>query len=601
MNNNEIESIETSQNTIENKKNGSNRKFFFILVYILILLFLSAGFIPSIQEYAVSFVEKIKHDDINDTFWKKQMSAFSTMGITIFSIIFFINISKKCNLIYSEAITEFKNYLKEIWENKKYLFILFALYFFGYFTIIRADFWNIAIDDLPRQMTGCREWVNFYRYISEIGSIFIHTSMNVFDIAPLTQFIAIAFLSLASLTVIKIFNKKITFLSCIASLPIGLYPYILSNISYRYDSPYMAFALLVEIIPFYFVGKRNAFIVLSVICNFLMCFSYQAASGIYIFMSVLVFLNIYLSEKNNAKKLLHYTITCILCYSVTLIFFSIIFISRNKNGAYVDNSFNPLMIATNIKSYLLTIFYDLKNTSTLLFSLLVIISFIITGMKITQQSKTNSFILIILSLLVSIPLSFGAYIGLSIPEFTPRAIMGLGVLLGCLSVFSLKVFEHSSAKNYYTKFSCVLLSYCVIAYSFAYGNAQAQQKRYINFRTTLLLNDLSKIVKNSDETIEILFKNEIDYCPEVKNLAKSYPLTKRSIDAGLCDGRSSLNILKSYGFCDFNGSKNHDFRNDDLPILLESDYHIIYGKDNYYLIEYKTPNHKVVKTRSFYD
>ena len=232
------------------------KKLSILILSCLAVLCLLSALLPQVQDAAVSFVETHKNDDINDVFWKQQMFAFSFLGI-IFLLILNISLFTHKGI---ETFHQIKNDLLKIKDliikNKKYLFILFSLYFLGYFSIIRANFWNFAIDDLPRQMEGSREWVNFYRYFAEIGSIFIHTSMNIFDIAPLTQFIALILVSFASFFAISIFsNNTFSIKTCIASLPIGLFPYFLSNYSYRYDSPYMALSLCISIVPFLFADK----------------------------------------------------------------------------------------------------------------------------------------------------------------------------------------------------------------------------------------------------------------------------------------------------------------------------------------------------------
>ena len=82
-------------------------------------------------------------------------------------------------------------------------------------------------------------------------------------------------------------NNNFTLLNCISVLPVGLSPFFLANFSYRYDSPYMAFSLLVCVIPFLFKEENKHFIISSVISLFFMCISYQASSGIYIVTSYL--------------------------------------------------------------------------------------------------------------------------------------------------------------------------------------------------------------------------------------------------------------------------------------------------------------------------
>ena len=138
------------------------------------------------------------------------------------------NINDKVSL----KIMNFKN-------NYSYLFkpfiILFIIYIIAFYPIIRANF--NYLDDLERVNVGYRGWLGFSRYISEFFSIFIHTGRYLTDVSPLTQIIATVFLTLSSVIVLHLFNKnkKVSFVNIVSVLPIGLCPYFLECISYKYD------------------------------------------------------------------------------------------------------------------------------------------------------------------------------------------------------------------------------------------------------------------------------------------------------------------------------------------------------------------------------
>ena len=575
-------------------------KLFIIIFSGLAALCLIPALFPYTQKCAVKFVETYKNDDINDSFWMKQMFAFASMGIIF---ILLLNLT-----LFTEKGKNYFNLLKEqiiktsiiVKQNKKYLFILAGLYFLGYFSIIRANFWNFAVDDLPRTMEGSREWVNFYRYFAEIGSIFIHTSMNIFDIAPLTQFIALVFISFASFFAISIFSdNSFSTGKCIAALPVGLSPFFLSNYSYRYDSPYMALSLFISVIPFLFRKDLRVFIISSVVCLFIMCTSYQASSGIYIFMAILVFVKMMLFENENSKTLFKFTVTSILSYALTLLFFSFLFIEQAEGGSYVDESLKLSMLLPNTITYLKTILEGLHKSAILIFSILVFLLFIINCTVYSGRHKLLAFSISTISLLVSIPLTFGSYLALGKPEFIPRAFIGIGVFLGCIAIFTTSITQKTFFLHRITSVILFCLSYSTLAFSFAFGNAQYDQKEYIKFRGTLLARDLSECITPSDEIIELLFVNDIGYAPSVEVLRKTYPLVSKSINKGFSGDRGSEFILESLNLISLKEQSNHNFKNEDFPVLKETLYHKIQAKDNMYLITFKTPKLKTVKTRTF--
>ena len=68
-----------------------------------------------------------------------------------------------------------------------------------------------------------------------------------------------------------------------------------------------------------------------------------------------------------------------------------------------------------------------------------------------------------------------------------------------------------------------VLSYTFITFSFTYGNVLSQQKRYIDFRTEAVVNELNKIeIMNNDETKYIYITGTIGNAPEIENLPEDY-------------------------------------------------------------------------------
>ncbi|MGI5057772.1 glucosyltransferase domain-containing protein [Treponema pectinovorum] len=565
----------------------------------LIILALIPCLFPQIQHLAVLFVEKLKHDDIHDSFWMKQMFAFAACAIFTILVINAVLFTQKGRKIFEHNIASFKKIFALIKDNKKYLFTIFLLYLFGYITIFRANFWNKAIDDLARQIEGSRDWMNWYRYISEIGSIFLHTSKQLIDIAPLTQLIATFFIALASFFIIHIFNKRFTYFSCIASLPVGLFPYFLSNLSYRYDSPYMGLAVLVSIIPFLFIEDKTTFITTSVLCLFFMCTSYQSASGIYIFMSVLCVFKMWTQDKKPVQEILKTTLICVLCYGLTLFVFSKLFIPKPDYEVYADEAINISCLVPNAITYIKNLLAHLSGTPIFYFSMLVFVIFIVHSFINTNINCLFSSFLSILVLVIALPFTFGSYLALEKPLYSARAFIGIGVFIGCLCLILLDS-ESSKSKKILnlSKIATFCLSWCLIAFSFAYGNAQADQKDYIQFRTTLLLKDLSEVVADTDKDVELLFAGDIGHSRTVKNLIEVYPVAEELIDIGLTPHRPSEFILQSYNFCELKAGTNNDFRKADFPVLIDNQYNKIQGENNRYLITFKNPHFKVIRTRN---
>jgi len=172
--------------------------------------------------------------------------------------------------------------LNEYSQYKKPFLMLFMMYMLAASAIIMA---NVSyIDDMGRKAWGYSGWDTFSRYMSNFFSQLIHTNSYLADISPLTQIIAVLLITAASLIVIITFSEadKISFWSLVAVMPLGISPYFLECISYKYDSPYMAISIFASVVPLLFY-KYNSTIYVPIVLlgTLLACTTYQAALGIF--------------------------------------------------------------------------------------------------------------------------------------------------------------------------------------------------------------------------------------------------------------------------------------------------------------------------------
>jgi len=185
------------------------------------------------------------------------------------------------------------------------IFIIFAIAISG---ILRADF--NYVDDLGRIAEGYKKWDNFSRYVSCFLSSFIHTSEYLTDISPLPQLLAVCIMAISAVIMLFVYKgeKKFSFWDILAIIPLGLSPYFLECLSYKYDAPYMAISIFTSIFPLLF-RKRNKILYsfIIIINTLIMCMTYQASSGIFLMFILLIFLkdwNNNEDSKENFKFLL---------------------------------------------------------------------------------------------------------------------------------------------------------------------------------------------------------------------------------------------------------------------------------------------------------
>ncbi len=250
--------------------------------------------------------------------------------------------------------------------------ILAFIYCLGIVSIIRANF--NYIDDLGRVSDGYRGWMNWSRYISEGLSVLIHTDSRLMDISPLPQILACLILALASVILIYVFTEKeqISKWNILAVIPLGLSPYFLECLSYKFDSPYMALSVLASIFPFLFIQcNEKIYFCISFVGCLIMCMTYQASSGIY----VLITLFLAAKKFNEGKSCFRFIAVSALSYVVSLVVFRIALMRKLNDYATTDTAgISDLIpiVCNNIQTYFNLIYSDFNRVWLVLIVLLVV-------------------------------------------------------------------------------------------------------------------------------------------------------------------------------------------------------------------------------------
>ncbi len=473
---------------------------------------------------------------------------------------------------------------------KKAFLIFFIIYLLSLFSIIRANF--NYIDDLGRVMYGYSGWTDFSRYTSTILSYFLHADTYLTDISPLPQIIAVLLLSCASVIILYIFsnNKKIILWNIVAIVPIGLCPYFLECLSYKYDSPYMALSILASVFPLLFINKNKwLFSVITIICSIIMCTTYQAASGI--FPILVIFYSFYIwyrNEKNNKDILIDLSISAV-SFIIGMIIFKVFLMRPVSDNTYVSLTFSNFIelipnFFNNLLKYYSYVVSDFRKLWLLLL-LVITISFIIICLWTSKKNKILTFIMIFVTLLLSFMLSFGIYPLLNKPLFEPRAMYGLGILIAlmCLMIAN-------SSKFYILKLFYIALVWSFVAFAFTYGNALAEQKRYTDFRVQLVINDLNNLEIMDNGLLKLIqLEGNIGKSPIIDNMPKDYKMINRLVPTTF-GGDWSWNIQYFYSYFKIPNiyiDYSKDLKEMNLPLLKDTMYHQIFGDSNNILIVLK--------------
>lgn len=391
------------------------------------------------------------------------------------------------------------------------------------------------IDDAARQITGVTDFAQSYsRWGSEIASWLVQGSRHLTDMGLTTHIITGLILSLTSLiTVYCLNNKKLAIFPLIVSTIIGLNPWFLQNISFRFDSPYMALSLLFSIIPFIWWDKKSTFFfLLSIICIFIMCNTYQASSGIYIIMVLALSLKEMLANTHPRETLKTVLLSATAYITALFIYFFETKLNPNlthRGGHTVvaDLKDIPQTIFTNSQMYLHRIYEQSTKLWFALFAILLLL-FIITCILNSKLNFFKSITFVFLYLILGAVLSYGVF--LIFPEqlalVAPRYAYGFSVFTSITFILLLSNLT-SSLLSQITKILVCLFCYYILSFPFVYASTLYYQKEAFERQSLILADSLKNLVNTETRAIysDTLFKDS----PVLINTVRNYSILKEIV------------------------------------------------------------------------
>jgi len=526
--------------------------------------------IPQIRRIIIKITEQflIGHELRDHAKWHEILFRVSGIGsIFLGQFLFcFLFVDYKKHLIYMN--NEIRRFIRKDIGNA--ILLTFGLYTFAIIGIIRADF--LYQDDLGRTMYGYRGWDNWSRYISNYLAVFIHTDTRITDISPLPQIIAALFIAIAGVLLVYIISDgKITKTACFLALPIGLSPYFLECISYKFDAPYMALSILASIVPFLFMRNYIVFSVSSIVSLLIMCMTYQASSGIYIIIVIMLCFKAWNEQKETNGKIIRFAAISALSYCASMMFFRL-FLMKSVDS-YISTEIYPIhkffpSVVNNLISYMMCVNTDFGFIWKFLLFILCL-TFIITSVLLTKKNKIAALTLSFTAVTTMCLMSFGIYVMLVKPMFVPRTMYGFGVFIACITVYL------SNFPKKVVLLPAVLLCWCFFVFSFTYGNVLSEQKRYERFRTEILLHDLSTLFPGkTEEPLLVKVVNSIGYEPSTQNISMHNPVIYRlvPINLGIAWVWSNIFLAEYYNF---SLQRDENMEEDGLKEIFNSYYHTI--------------------------
>jgi hypothetical protein len=478
----------------------------------------------------------------------------------------------------------------KIFSVKQSFLILTGIYWIGISSIIRADF--NYIDDLARVAQGYKGWGKLGRITSNVLATFVHMDNYLTDISPLPQLISAVIVALAGVLMLVIVYERDFFsiVEILSVVPLYLNPYFLECISFKFDSPYMALSVFSAVFPLLYRRKNVlAYIVISSIGTLLMCTTYQASSGIYPMLVVLLMLIMW-NRGEAYKETINFGTRSFIGYSIGILVFKIFcMVPLNDDNSYISTSLPRLddlfpNIVSNLENYYTLIVSDFKKWWLfLVFALMV--CFVISVVNRSRHKHWQAMMVSVTVLICLGLLCFGLYPLLRKPLFRPRAMYGFGIMIVLLAVC---VVENVSfvVGNVVT----LVLGWAFFLFAFTYGNALTVQKEYTEFRVEQVIdsiNDLEALQSGKDVVVQIA--GNIGLSPILDEMPQNYQMLNKLIPATFSSG----SYYGEYRFYNYYNLKNVVWNSDidlttyELPLLENHMYYSIYGNESYILVELK--------------
>ncbi|ECC9295068.1 glucosyltransferase domain-containing protein [Salmonella enterica] len=202
-------------------------------------------------------------------------------------------------------------------KNKNYLF-LFIIGLLYVFPIVLANVYYV--DDMGRLSLGYG-WDGDGRILSNILTESLSFGNGIISIFPYSTLLSSVILIIAGVIVADmLFEDK--YLKSISSLFILTSPFMLENLSYRYDSILMAASVLSAVVPFIFRSNYKLFFATSFICLLISFCLYQTSTMAYF--SVTLCLLIKQCLNNGRTFDLRLYLKSFLCFFVSYLVYSLL-------------------------------------------------------------------------------------------------------------------------------------------------------------------------------------------------------------------------------------------------------------------------------------
>ncbi len=434
-------------------------------------------------------------------------------------------------------------------KDRHLFFALTAVYIIYILPILLAN--RPYQDDLSRSLHGITGWNNDARPLTELLITWLCGGTPLSDVQPLPLLLSVLLLAYT----VTLYTKRYpaSEKNIVPALQIGFLvianPFLLSNLSYRFDCVTMILALCAAVLP-YVTPVRKALwkvFVLSLFMCLITLTTYQPACGVYISLWFLeVFFMLY-NERIDLPRLFVRGSACLL----SVILYKYIILNRYirpGNGGWQPDAYQFAWrsengffsgVILNFQSFIHYVNITLQGIPTLpllFFVLLTAAGMIFTGLTLFKMKRPlyKRVLTLLYLLLLPVFIVLGAVGPLLVLTHSSFSISAHSLLCLCSVGLWAGVMISPLSRRLPRLGPLLFLpcALCCLTFSYSYGNAMTSQKQYEEYLTYSIAHDVETL--NADGSIQALtVSGRAPRSPQTARLCEKYPLFGNLVPAYL--------------------------------------------------------------------
>lgn len=363
------------------------------------------------------------------------------------------------------------------------------------------------IDDSYRRYNRIPNFAEHYsRWGSELMSWLVQGSRRLSDLGLVTFILTAVILTLSSIIIIYVLvGEKANYFTFILSSLVGINPWILNGVAYRFDGPYISMSILMAVFPFlYWKQTHLRFAISTTISVFLLNNFYQASNGIYAVMLLSILLIEFLNNNEKIKTLLVRTAYSVVSFglAIGLYLIQLVFLPAVENARtelVEENIF--FTVVRNIEVYVDILLRHSPRIWIVSYVLLLIV-FVIFLFVTSNRKKTITLLSIGLYWILSFVSSYSIFLFKkhSISGAEPRYVFMFATWAAVIAIIcSTRV--KKPFVNIFKTLGLLPFAYYMISFVFVFSAMLSIQKDTFVTQSTLLASDLMEIYEVGDQIL----------------------------------------------------------------------------------------------------